>query len=247
MQTLYYYSHLLLNNKYKFILYLFFYIIILFLHNNTNSFAYCIEENPNLISNKYFGMTLFVGSIALMLFLQNFTGGSDSDPSIIIDMTLQLYNQGTLQKAPEFLDSFTLTKEGKLYINDLNIDTKSLYLNADEVIRQIQLDDKYKLILTETYNRLHAFYSQYNIPIQNAENLEQILPAHLEHLNNMINSCGQITLVSSYFTNFIEALEKTGILHSNYILLLNEFITHGGHPDHFYNFLVSKLEQRVHP
>lgn len=245
MQTLAFYSHILLNSRYRPVLYLLFYIIILLSYNNTISYVYCMEENQNLTSNKYFGMTLFVGSIVLMFFLQNFTGGSD--PSTIIDMTMQLHNQGTLQNAPEFLDSFTLTKDGKIYINDLNIDTKSLYLNADEVIRQIQLDDKYKLILTDTYNRLHAFYSKYNIPIQDAGNLEQILPAHLEHLNNMINSCGQITLVSNYFTNFIEALEKTGILHSNYILLLNEFITHGGHPDHFYNFLVSKLQQRPTP
>lgn len=242
MQILNYYSHILLNSRYKFILYLLFYITILLSYNNTISYTYCVEENQNIQTNKYFGMGLFVSSIALMFFLQYFTGGSD--PSGALDMTMQLHYQGTLHNAPEFLDSFTLTKDGKLFINDLNIDTNSIYLNADEVIRQIHLDDKYKQILIDTYNQLHAFYSQYNMPTQNATNFEQILPVHLEHMNNLIRSCTQHAFVLSYFTNFVEALEKTGALHPNYMLLLNEFITNGGHPDHFHNFLVSKLQQR---
>lgn len=242
MIRLKYYSHLLLYSKYKFILYLLFYILILLIYNIPTNYTYCMESEENNTENKYLGMGLFVGSIVLMLFLQKFSGGSE--PSTFIDMTTQLAMQGTLHTTPEFLDYFTLAKDGKLYINNLNIDAHNIYLNANEVIRQIQLDDKYKQILTETVNQLRIFYNKYDMPIQGMNNLEQILPTHLEHLNNLMNAFMFQTVNLLYFTNFINALESVGAIDPTYGLLLNEFITNGGQPDQFYNFLSSRLQQK---
>jgi len=239
-----YYSHLILHSKYKFILFLLFYFLLIYLHGL--NYVYCLEEDSNqlTLTQKLTGSGLFIGSIALMLFLQKFTGGSGSDSSTLIDMTTQLAMQGTLHTTPEFLDYFTLTKDGKLYINNLNIDTHNIYLNANEVIRQIQLDDKYKQILTETFHRLQNFYTRCHIPTQDINSLEQMLPNHLEHMNNLLINYVQQTLVVAYYTNFINALETIGAIDPNYGLLLNEFITNGGQPDQFYNFLVAKLQQR---
>src|SRR5687768_10544293 len=84
LQNLQYYTHILLNSKYKLILYILFYILILLIYNNHTNYAYCIESEENTTTNKYLGMGLFLGSIALMLIIQKYTGGVD--PSALIDV-----------------------------------------------------------------------------------------------------------------------------------------------------------------
>lgn len=237
-----YYSHLLLQSKYKVIIYILFYILLIFLYNNNINYTYCLEENQNISTNKYLGMGLFLGSVALMLFIQGYGGGSD--PATIIDMTMQLHGQGTLENTPEFLDYFTLTKKGTLYINALNIDTNNLYLNADEVIRQIQLEDNYQKILIDASQRLQNFYSQHNFPIDGMNNLEQLLPIHLNHFNEILGVSVQNNITLAYLANFVSSLESIGLLQPNYIQLLNQFITNGGMPDQFHNFLLSHIQNR---
>lgn len=243
MTRLNFYAHTLLQNRCRFLLYLLFYILIILIYNAHTNYVYCIETSEEFTTSKYTGMGLFIGSVALMLLLQKYTGGG-SDPSTFLDMTTQLCNQGTIHNTPEFLDYFTLTKEGKLFINDVNIDTNNLYLNANEVIRQIQLEDTYKQILTETFNRLQDFYVRCNIPTQDINNLEQMLPNHLEHMNNILINYVQQTFVLAYYTNFIHALETIGAIDPNYGLLLKEFITNGGQPDQFYNYLLTKIQPK---
>lgn len=153
MTKLQYYSHLLLNSKYKFLLTLFLYSLIIILYNSNHE-IYCMEEKKeNIIlsensddynlSEKLAGYSMFITSIFFMLFLQYTT--SSIDPNNIVDVTSHIINSPVISdisppvitELPSCLDDFQINDIGDVIINGIRVDLDNIYLNASKVEEEI--------------------------------------------------------------------------------------------------------------
>lgn len=139
MFTLKYYSHLLLNSRYKFLITLSIYLFIMLLYN-TNNEVYCMEDKKeNIISpelsQKLIGIGLFTVSVTLMLIIQNI--GGSIDPNSAADAAAQFIGNAPITELPSCIDNFEINDIGDILQNGEKFDLNNVYLNANIVEEQI--------------------------------------------------------------------------------------------------------------
>ena len=135
MTKLNYYSHILLNSRYKFLITLSIYLFIMLLYN-TNNEVYCMEDKKeNIISSelsqKLIGISMFTASIIFVFIVQNI--GGSVDPSAAVDAAMHMVEN----VQPICLDNFEINDIGDILQNGEKFDLNNVYLNANIVEEQI--------------------------------------------------------------------------------------------------------------
>lgn len=220
MLNIQYYTHLLLNSKYKFLLTLFLYSLIIFLYNS-NQEVYCIEDkkeiiispetsNEYILSEKLIGYALFISSVFIMLFLQSTT--NTVDPDTLIEITSQVINSPAVSETsspvvseistpvpivtelPSCLDDFQINDVGDVIINGIRLDLDNIYLNASKVEEEI--------------------------------------------INNILKN--QVADYKAF--HLVTALSRAEALDPVYLSLYEDFLEKGNRPEEFYNYLAKALK-----
>lgn len=242
--------HNLLWSRYKFLIIFIFYISYIYI-NNSNNIVLCEENqqnsinNPNSINtnNKLIGSALFIGSIIIILFLKSYSStdsGSDIDVSSIIDQGANLVTQSVLStSSPELLDIFTLDANGNLINEDILLNTNNVYLNADQVKHFIELN---KLNSVNLIQPIKDWYIVNNIPI--TENVPtDFVQKHIQVLDMLCSKGNEQMILNAQHSNFIIALEKTGILDSQLFNIYANYLQNNGDPTKFDQFLTQHLRK----
>lgn len=258
MTYLNYYAHILLQSKYRLILFLTFYIIIIFCYNYNNiNYAYCEENSINntTSNNKLLGMSLFLSSIALILFIQNSSTGAD--PSTIIDLALNVCENHIPeehshifitpqniqeQNTQECLDFFNISSSGTLDITGIAIDTKNVYLNADKALLQMKQNLSNQLnMLIEPIRQFHFRQEPGEIDVFLGS--QAFIDAHAVFLKNMDNLITKQTILLHQNYHFINGLTESGILNSTYLDIYHNYLQEGHDPVNFSKFLISRIQR----
>ena len=246
-----YISHLILQSKYKFILFLLFYVLIILLYSTNVNYTYCIESNEEVTANKYTGISLFLGSIALMLFVQKITGSID--PSTFSDVassmsascsSVEQITSPTIEQDPkEYLDFFNITNTGTLEITGVPIDTNNVYLNADKAITQMQqnISDRTNMLI-DPIRQFH--YRQESSQVDISLDSQAFIDAHTAYLKKIDNLVDNQTILLYQNKHFLNSLVEAGIVDLKYMFLYDQYLTNGGNPEQFYDFLVANLQQK---
>lgn len=185
-----YYSHLLLNSKYKLLINLFIIMIIYLSNTEIQHVTFCEEKNleENTLITKLIGTGLFIGSITLVLLLQQLN--STIDPSVAADAAMQAFNSNSVIELPTCLDEFSISGNGDIYQKDLQIDPDNTYLNAmvvQEELKSIVQAQQDIINDLEVINAKHQLLAHQNAQLLlTFEKLEIINPIYFNLYNNFL-------------------------------------------------------------
>lgn len=243
MNYINYQIHKILWSKYKFLVTLSIYLIYIYISNlNILTLSYCEEEQnintTSTMTTKLLGYGLFLGSIALILFLQSLNTNSTSDISPLIDKSVEFAKHGALLDMPEFLDTFSLDHNGNLFIGDVHVSTDNVYLNAEQVKHYFELNKAHKF---DTFvHPLKEWYAINNFP--GIEKLpEAFMRDHIIILNQICATGNEQMLLNAQNSHLLIALEKVGIIPSNMFNVYANFLQNGGNPENFYQHLIQNF------
>lgn len=225
MTKLQYYSHLLLNSKYKFLLTLFLYSLIIILYNSNHE-IYCIEEKKeNIIlsdssdeynlTEKLIGYSMFVTSIFFMLFLQSIT--STLDPDSIVEATSHIINSPVVND----ISSPVISEASSSIISDINV---PVITELPSCLDDFQINDIGDVIINGIRVDLDNIYL-------NASKVEE------EIINNILKN--QVADYKAF--HLVTALSRAEALDPVYLSLYEDFLEKGNRPEEFYNYLAKAL------
>lgn len=191
MNKLQYRFHILLNSRYKFLITLSIYLIFIYLSNtDIQNVTYCEEKHleENTLTTKLIGTGLFIGSITLMILLQQLN--STIDPSVAADAAMQAFNSNSVIELPACLDDFSISGNGDIYQKDLQIDPDNTYLNAmvvQEELKSIVQAQQDIINDLEVINAKHQLLAHQNAQLLlTFEKLEIINPMYYDVYNNFL-------------------------------------------------------------